>query len=592
MNNKPDGNYKMILPKKTIIDAQGYKVPLYLDDCLMKLDFNENALGPSPKVIEALKNISEREIKFYPAIGELISLFAGLNNVEESMIMPTNGADEAINYIFDTFVDQKDDVITATPAFTMPKVYAKSTGCNYKEIKYTERWVFPIDEFLNNINEKTRLVIVTTPNSPTGEAISRENLIRIIEKAKNSIVLIDETYSSFAKEQFHDLTFKYKNVIITRSMSKDYALAGLRIGYIISDPENIEYIRRIISPYSVNTLAAKAAIAALNDKEYFNWMKDQINQSKKILSGGLKVLGATVYPSESNFLCVDFGDKAEFIYKRLLNSGIKVKYFINDPDLKNCFRITVPSPEQAKIFLDALNKRDLIIFDMDGVLVDTSNSYRMAIKETYKYFAGKDISFDEIQKAKNKGGLNNDWDLTEYLLINSGINISKNEIINKFQELYFADGGKGYILNESLLVDPQFLRNLAKSHDLAIFTGRPGLEAEFVLKRWELEDLFSMLVAMEDVPEGLHKPEPYGIKQIQNVISSLNTYYLGDTPDDMISACRAGVKGIGILPPQDKSENLKNRLLSEGAVIVLNQISDIINLSDIKGVQEYARKQS
>ncbi|MDD3013166.1 MAG: histidinol-phosphate transaminase [Candidatus Gastranaerophilales bacterium] len=569
----------MILPKKTIINTQGYDVPLFLDDCLMKLDFNENLLGPSPKVIEALKNISKEEIKFYPAIGELLSLIANLNNVENSMVMATNGADEAINYIFDTFIEQNDDVVTLTPTFTMPKVYAKSTGCNYKEIKYTEKWVFPVEEFLSNIDEKTRLVIVTTPNSPTGEVISRENLIKIIKKAENSIVMIDETYSSFAKEQFHDLTFEYKNVIITRSMSKDYALAGLRIGYIISAPENIEYIRRIISPYSVNALAAKAAIAALNDKDYFNWMKEQINQSKKILSDGLKAQGATVYPSETNFLCVDFGDKAEFIYKRLLNSGIKVKYFSNDPDLKNCFRITVPAPEQSKIFLDTLKKRDLIIFDMDGVLVDTSNSYRMAIKETYRHFAGKDISFDEIQKAKNNGGLNNDWECTEYLLINSGINIPKNEVVNKFQELYFADNGTGYILNESLLVDPLFLKSLAKNNDLAIFTGRPRAEAEFVLKRWNLEDLFSMLVAMEDVPDGFHKPEPYGIKQIQNIISSLNVYYLGDTPDDMTSAAKANVKGVGILPPQDKSEDLKNRLLSEGAVIVLNNIQEFTGIN-------------
>jgi HAD superfamily hydrolase (TIGR01548 family) len=375
-------------------------------------------------------------------------------------------------------------------------------------------------------------------------------------------------------------------------MSKDYALAGLRIGYIISAPENIEYIKRIFSPFSVNSLAAKAAIAALNDKDYFSWMKDQISQSKTILLDGLKALGAIVYPSESNFLCVDFGDKAEFIYKRLLNSGIKVKYFTNDPDLKNCFRITVPAPEQAKIFLDALKKKDLIIFDMDGVLVDTSNSYRMAIKETYEHFAGKDISFDNIQKAKNKGGLNNDWDCTEYLLKDSGIDISRDKIISKFQELYFDDNGKGFILNENLLADPDFFKTLAKSYDLAIFTGRPRQEAEFVLKKWNLENVFSILVAMEDVPDGFHKPDPCGIKQIQSIIPALNTYYLGDTPDDMISATKAGVKGIGILPPQDKSEDLKNRLLSEGAMVVLNQVTDIVNLLNIKGAQEYAGKQS
>lgn len=564
----------MILPKKSIIDAEGYEVPLYLDDYLMKLDFNENLIGPSPKVLEAIKNISFKDIKFYPAIGNLISEIASINNIDQSMIMATNGADEAINYVFDTFIEPNDNVITVKPSFSMPKVYAKSTGCNYIEIDYEEKWVFPTDEFLNNIDEKIKMVIITTPNSPTGEVVIREDLLKILNKAKNSIVLLDETYSSFAKEQFHDLVTDYKNLIITRSMSKDYALAGLRIGYIISNPENIELIRRIISPYSVNNIAAIAAVAALKDKEFFADMKAKIQESKKILSEGLTALGAVVYPSEGNFLCVDFGKKAEFIYKKLLNSGIKVKYYTNDPDLKNCFRLTVPAPEQAKILLDILKTRELIIFDMDGVLVDTSNSYRTAIKETFKYFAGKDITHEQIQQAKNSGGLNNDWDLTEYLLKNAGFNIPKTEIIAKFQELYFPENGEGLILNENLLAEPEFFKSLAKKYDLAIFTGRPKAEAEFVLKRWNLENSFFMLIAMEDVPEGFHKPNPYGIKLIQDVIKSDNVYYLGDTPDDMISARKAGINAIGVLPPQDKSNELKNMLISEGAIDVLNCIKD------------------
>jgi histidinol-phosphate aminotransferase len=569
----------MILPKKSIIDAQGYETPLYIDDYLMKLDFNENIIGPSPKVFEAIKNISETDIKFYPALGDLICELADLNNVDQSMIMATNGADEAINYIFDTFIEPDDNVITVKPSFSMPQIYAKSTGCNYIEINYKEKWVFPIDEFLSNINEKTRMLIITTPNSPTGEAISRADLLKVLDKANNSIVLLDETYSSFAKEQFHDLVSKYNNLIITRSMSKDYALAGLRIGYIISKPENIELIRRIISPYSVNNIASIAAVAALKDKDFFASMKSKIQESKIILQEGLTALGGVVYPSEANFLCVDFGKKAEFIYKKLLNSGIKVKYYTNDAELKNCFRLTLPAPEQAKILLDTLRERELIVFDMDGVLVDTSNSYRMAIKETYKYFAGKDISFEEIQQAKNSGGLNNDWDLTDYLLTLSGFDITKNDIIDKFQELYFAKSGEGYILNETLLVEPDYLRELVKKYDLAIFTGRPKLEAEFVLKRWKLEDLFFMLVAMEDVPEGFHKPEPYGIKLIQDVIDSTDIYYLGDTPDDMIAARKAGAKGVGILPPQDKSNELKNRLLSEGAMVVLNNAQEFARVN-------------
>ncbi|MFH0702822.1 MAG: histidinol-phosphate transaminase [bacterium] len=569
----------MILPKKVLKDIQGYEPPLYIDDYLMKLDLNENILGPSPKVIKALQNISEKDIKFYPAYGELLEKLANFNNIDKAMILPANGADEAIKYVVDTFIEQEDKVLGVNPTFAMPKIYAQAAGCNYKEINYKEKWVFPTDELIENIDEKTKLIIITTPNSPTGEAISRESLLKILNSAPNSLILIDETYSGYAKEKFTDLIYKYPNVIITRSLSKDFALAGLRLGYIISDKQNIDYIKRIINPYSVNTLAVKAGIAALDDIEYFEFIKKQINESKEILSEGLKKLAKIIYPSETNFLLADFGENADFIYKRLLNSGIKVKYFKNNPDLKNCFRITVPEPEQAKFFLSVLAPRDLIIFDMDGVLVDVRNSYRTTIKAVYEHFSGRDISSDDIQTAKNNGGLNNDWDLTGFLLRKSDFQVSKNDIINKFQELYYGNSGTGYILNETLLVQPEFLKNLAKKYDLAIYTGRPRQEAEFILKKWNLRDLFSLVITMDDVPEGFHKPDPYGINYILSKISSVNTYYLGDTPDDMIAAKKAKIKGIGILPPQDKSETLKQRLLSEGALVVLEKVEDLnINL--------------
>ena len=578
----------MIQPKKSILNAVGYEPTLYLDECLMKLDLNENILGPSPKVIEAIKNISEEEIKFYPALGKLIEKLALINNVENNMIMPTNGADEAISYIFTTFITGDDTVLTVKPSFSMPKIYATSVGCRYKEISYKEKWIFPIDDFIENIDEKVRLILLTTPNSPTGDAISRDNLIRIIESAKNSIILIDETYSSYGKEQFSDLVSKYSNVIICRSFSKDYALAGLRLGYIISNSQNIEYIKRIYSPYSVNNIAAKAGIAALEDKEYFEYVKSQIIESKRILSEGLKSIAKQVYRSEGNFLCVDFGEKAEFIYKKLLNAGIKVKYYKNDPDLEGCFRISMPSVEQSKIILNVLKSRDLIIFDIDGVLVDVQNSYRIAIKKTYEFFAQQDLGFEKIQKAKNSGGLNNDWDLVEYLLKEDGYIIPKNQIIDKFQEFYLGnDDYKGLILNEELLLDKGKIQELSKNYDLAIFTGRPKKEAQFVLKRWNLENFFSVVVTMDDIKEGLHKPDPFGINYIKSIVNPAKTYYLGDTPDDMIAAREAGIKGIGVLPPQDKSSMLKEKLLEEGASKILEETQDIISYM---GATIYAEK--
>ena len=175
------------------------------------------------------------------------------------------------------------------------------------------------------------------------------------------------------------------------------------------------------------------------------------------------------------------------------------------------------------------------------------------------------------------GGLNNDWDLTEYLLKEEGIRVPKQAIIDKFQTIYFGHGGDGLIRNESLLISKEELEELSKDFDLAVFTGRPKTEAEFILKYFGIYDLFSPIITMNDVPEDRQKPYPDGILKIVDIVQPSETYYLGDTQDDMLAAKTAEVKGIGILPPQDKSETLKQLMSNHQPVVILENTKDIIN---------------
>jgi len=568
----------MTTPRKSILKAQCYDIPEYKTDYRLKLDLNESSIGPSPKVVEALKNIAIDDIKYYPAYGEVINKLAKHNDVCPQMIIPTSGADEAINYIYDTFLEPCDSVLAVTPSFAMPKIYADVLGCEYHEINYTKKFVFPIDEILSNIKNNTKLIIVTTPNNPTGEAISRENLLKILDKATKSYVLIDETYYNYADETFLDLLSSYSNIIIARSMSKDFGLAGLRFGYLIASQENINHIKKVLRPFSVNNITVKAAIAALEDTEHLNYVISQVKESKKLLSDELTKYAKKIYPSNANFLLIDFAEKAEFIYKKLFNRKIKIKNFGQTKNLENCLRISLPSVEDSKFIIECLKPRDLIIFDIDGVIIDTRSSYRVAIKETYKHFCGKDISFEEIQNAKNLGGLNNDWDLTEYLMEQSEVYVPKQLIIAKFQEYYWGNNGNGLIKNEEILISPEIIKNLSKDFDLAIFTGRPRQEADFILTKWNIYECFCPIVCMEDLPEGKHKPEPDGILNILNIVKPNKAYYLGDTPDDMISAAKAGITAIGVLPPQDKSNELKEKMINSGAANILENAEQILSI--------------
>lgn len=566
----------MIKPKKYIENSQGYPSPMHEDDWVLKLDVNENLIGPSPKVIEAISSITHTNVKYYPVYGELIETIARFNSINNDMILPTNGADEAIKYVIETFITPEDKIITVNPSFAMPKIYANCAGTNFVEVDYEEKWIFPLDSFIKEA-KSARMVILTTPNSPTGECISEEYIKKILKNVSSeTVVLIDETYSSYAGKSFIKLLDTYENIIIARSMSKDFAIAGLRLGYLISHPQNIEYIRRVASPFSVNIAAAKAGIAALSDVEHFRKVKTEIEKSREILSEGLENMGIKVYPSEANFICADFGNRADFLYKKLLLQGIKIKKFDNEPLLQNHFRIAVPSIEGSMTFLEALQSRDLLIFDMDGVLVDTSNSYRLAIKGVFEHFTGRKLSLEDIQRAKNQGGLNNDWALTEHLLKLEGLNINGFEIVVKFQDFYLGNDFDGFIQNEKLLLSKENIEKLSKNYDLAIFTGRPRKEAFFALRKWGIEKYFLKIITMDDLPVNRQKPNTLGVEEILKVSNPQKVYYLGDTIDDMKCAKNANINGIGVLPPQDKSENLIQNLQIYSPVVILNETEDLM----------------
>jgi len=221
-------------------------------------------------------------------------------------------------------------------------------------------------------------------------------------------------------------------------------------------------------------------------------------------------------------------------------------------------------------------KEYAILFDMDGVLVDVTDSYRKAIQETTQFFTGKTVEPSEIQAFKEKGGLNNDWDLTEAILLSRGKTVPKAGIIKKFQELYLgSDEKKGFIENEKWLLQKEKLVALHKQHKLGIVTGRPRAETLYVLKKFHMQNLFDVIVAMEDYPPEKTKPDPYPIKLAMEKLGLEDAVYVGDSVDDITAAKRAGVKAIGCIPSGVPLSHLGDLLLKNGAKEVLSNINDV-----------------
>ncbi len=572
----------MLRPKKSVENMTGYFVPLYGKQWDIKIDSNENNYGPSPKVIQALKNCDYKNISFYPFYGELSQKIADYTGFEINNIKVTNGADEAIQAIVQTYLEEGEALLTLDISFEMPVVYTQIQGGKVIRVPFKNKWEFPLDDFIKNINNpEVKIIYLASPNNPTGNIIEENDLLKILEKSKDKVVLIDETYANYAGLSYRKFVHEFDNIFIVRSFSKDFALAGMRLGCIISNEQNINNLKKTVSPFSVNAYAMQAGIAALDDCEYFDNIKKEILQTKSELSNLLKSLGGIVYNSYANFLLVDFKQKAGFIFNKLQKAGISVKLFKTGNPIENHLRITIPTKAGFEKIKEVLKIKPSLVFDMDGVLVDAGNSYRTTIEKTYEEFSGKSISQKAIQDAKNLGGLNNDWDLTKFLLEKEGIKVTYEDIVEKFQKIYW-DNGKGLINNEKPLFERSLFEELSKDYNLSIFTGRLRQEAMFALEKFGAADLFYPIITTDDIPHGKGKPDPYGLNMTKEYTISFDYYYFGDTPDDILAAKRADYKAVGVLPPQDKSEELKSIMRSKGARDIINSVNDIKTILEQK----------
>lgn len=571
----------MVESKKALLNTDTYKTDKYYEDWDLKLDSNENPYGASSAVINVIKNFDFSKIGFYPAYGKLLDKLADLTGADCDNFILTNGCDEAINVVLNTFLDKEDEVLSFSPTFSMPAIYSKCAGAKFVEIPYKEKWIFDYETYIKNIGDKTKIIYLTSPNNPTGDIIPPLTVRNLLNNFKDKLVVLDCTYinySSIQKEEYYKLADEFENLVTVKSFSKDYALAGLRLGYIYSNKKNIKEIKKVISPYSVNSMALYAGLAALEDISYFENIKIKIKESKEKLVSGIKEAGFKAYNTEANFILAEFEKKSDFIYQKLLNNKIKVKYFQKGL-MAGFFRITAPKSEDVGKIIEILKPKPLFIFDLDGVIFDVQNSYRLAIKNTFKYFTKKECSDEEIQAVKNLGNMSNDWDVTAFLIKNKGINVSYKEVVEVFQNLFFNplnSGSKGLIDNEELVFKKEFFEELTKTADCAVFTGRPQNEAFYSLEKYGIKKYFSYFICNEDV-ENNHKPSPYGLNKIKNACLYTDIFYFGDTVDDIKAGIDAGIKVYGIIPPNAKCVNeTKEKLKSAGANEIFEEPCDII----------------
>jgi histidinol-phosphate aminotransferase len=559
--------------KPQLKQIKPYNPPLQNRDKMVRLDFNENTSDYNPCIGKVLSKLSAEGISRYPAYDGLNEKIAGYAGVKENMVLPTNGCDEGIKLVIDAFVSGDEEVIIPKPTFSLFFIYAQAAGAKIISPQYGKNGSFPAREVLDSINKKTKLVIVCSPNNPTGTTIGEKELEQMLKKTRNGAVLVDEAYFEFSGKTFAGLLEKYNNLIISRTFSKAFGLAGLRIGYLLSNAETLQAMKSIYSPYAVNTIAKEAVIECLNSPEYMKDYVSEVNENKTRLERFLEANGINFVKSEANFILADFKESGKFIVNSLFRQGILVRC---QQELEGKARITIGDKEKNSLLIETLGKillKPLLIFDIDGTLIDVSNSYRRAIRETVKFFSGREITDREIQEIRNNESLNNDWEITGRILERYGKKVPLKQIRQKFQEFYSGKNFDGFIKNEKLLINKAVLNKISEKYELAVFTGRPAKEAEFILDYFKIKGFFSAIICMEDCAK--EKPDPEGLQKIISNSVFKKAVYFGDSAADLETAKNAGIVGIGVMPNNNYSAETEESLKRAGAKSVLNSINEI-----------------
>jgi histidinol-phosphate aminotransferase len=321
-----------------------YQKPPELYDGL-RLHQNENTGGCSPRVLEALAQIRAEQVGFYPPYAEATDAVARYLDVSPDRVTLTNGLDEgimalAVAYLRAAIGGPVLEAIVPEPAFEIFRFDTAVAGGNLVQVMPNEDFSFPLNRVLAAITPNTRVVFLTNPNNPTGVGMPLEAIRTIARHVPaGAIVFVDEAYAEFAGTTFIPQLDAFPNVIVGRTFSKAFGLAGLRIGCLVGAPDTVDSIRQAVPVYSVNIAAVVAIQAALQDLDHLNGYLRQVAESKALLYAACDRLGMTYCKSLSNFVLVCAGDRTDALVKGAFAKGIYLRDRSTEPGCAGCLRV-------------------------------------------------------------------------------------------------------------------------------------------------------------------------------------------------------------------------------------------------------------
>lgn len=553
----------------------------------LRLDNNEAPSAVAQLAAEALSQTTAEEIRRYPVPAPLEAQIAERHAVEPSRVIVTAGADDALARIMTAFLDRDRKLLSVVPTFEMIPVDARVAGADIVEVQWGTG-EFPLEAVLEQIRPGVSVITVVTPNNPTGLVAPVQQLKQIATEARRigAVLVVDVAYAEFAESDPTSRLLDFDNVIIVRTLSKAWGLAGLRVGYAITPAPLADCVRVCGGPYPTSGPSLRAASVMLGSGESLvRSVAEEVIRERIVLTHLLRACAFEVTDSLANFVFAR-ADRAPSLVNALRDAGILIRAF-SKPGLEDAIRITCPGdPSDFDRLCTAIlrwARPSAILFDLDGVIADVSGSYRRAIADTCAHF-GVRITSEQIETVKLEGNANNDWVVTHRLLTRAGVEVEYDTVTDEFERRYHGTPDRpGLNETETMLLAIEQLRAVTSAFPCAIVTGRPREDAAEFLDRFELRGCFDAIVCMEDAEEP--KPSPKPLQEALRRLREADTlddsqagpvWMIGDTVDDLRAAIAAGAIPLAVRAPGAPATS-DDGLRSAGAALVRPHILELFD---------------
>jgi len=324
----------------------------------VRLHLNENTGGCSPRVLDAIRRLQTTDVSTYPSYTDLVLACARHFGVDPDWILLTNGLDEgilmaALGHIARPRLHDAETIIPL-PAFDPYPNSTMAVGASGVRIPPGPDFAFPTDAVIAAITPRTRLIFLNTPNNPTGQLIPVDDLKRMAGAAPDAVLIVDEAYIEFGGTTFIPELPRFPNVLVGRTFSKAYGLAGMRVGILIGQPASLDPVRAVTLPFNINAVAIAATLAALDDPTFLPGYAAQVSESRRRLYAACTRLGLEYWESAANYVLVRVGDAAPLFVEALAARKIHVRDRSKDPHTRGCIRVTAGVIEHTNAAVEAL----------------------------------------------------------------------------------------------------------------------------------------------------------------------------------------------------------------------------------------------